>query len=145
MQEIAHSVDDMQTYAARFVDNLAPQTGAATIIALSGDLGAGKTTFTKGIARALGVEAEITSPTFVIEKIYALSGQKWKRLVHIDAYRLNGANELPAIGWDEASRDEGSLIVLEWPERTGGALPEHTVHISFEDIGDEGRILIYDR
>lgn len=133
----------LQDEAARFASSLAPQESGATVIALSGELGAGKTTFAQGMARALGVEEIVTSPTFVIEKIYALSGQKFEHLVHIDAYRLNGTHELEVLGWGELLRDPANMVVLEWPERVAGLIPEDAVRIRF-DIDGDGRIITID-
>src|ERR1039458_8847512 len=93
-------LEAMNAEAARFITVLVPVPNAATIVALSGDLGSGKTTFAEGIARTLGIEESVTSPTFVLEKIYELDGQKWQRLIHIDAYRLKEAHELEALGWN---------------------------------------------
>lgn len=143
MEKIVSTAEAMQQEAASFIAQLTPRRDGATIVALSGDLGAGKTTFTKGIAKALGVETEVTSPTFVIEKIYPLSGQKWERLIHIDMYRLNGAHELPAIGWDEFSKDTSNLIVIEWPEQVEGAMPEGTITIGFKDSENDTRIVTF--
>ena len=140
---MVHNAEEMMREAAEFAQRIPPRTNAATIIALSGDLGAGKTTFTKGIAKALGVANEVTSPTFVIEKIYALTGQKWERLIHIDMYRLNSAEELPAIGWDEFSKDPSNLIVIEWPEQVEGVIPEGAMKIGFRDTGGETREISY--
>ena len=110
------------------------------MVALSGDLGAGKTTFAQGVAQALGVQETVTSPTFVIEKIYKLENAKWQRLIHIDAYRLKGAHELEVLGWKELVADTGNLILIEWPERVAEAIPEGATRISFEINGEE-RIL----
>jgi tRNA threonylcarbamoyladenosine biosynthesis protein TsaE len=123
-----------------FVLSLVPKSDAATLVTLSGELGAGKTTFAQGIARALGVQEMVTSPTFVIEKIYKLEHQKWERLIHIDAYRLKSAHELEGLGWKELLTDSGNLIVLEWPERVAEAMPGDAIRISFEINGEE-RIL----
>lgn len=120
-----------------FVSEISPKKDGATVVTLSGDLGAGKTTFTQGIAAALGVTETVTSPTFVLEKIYALTGQKWERLVHIDAYRLKGAHELGVLGWMELVADPVNFIVLEWPERVEGAIPEDAIKLKFETKGDE--------
>ena len=119
---------------------LQPKADTATVVALSGELGAGKTTFTQKIAKALGVEEAVTSPTFVLEKIYKLEGQKFTHLIHIDAYRLNGAHELEVLGWKELLADSGNLILLEWPEKVVGAIPKDAIRISFEINGEE-RIL----
>lgn len=92
----------------------------ATVVALSGDLGAGKTTLTQQIAGLLGVKEAVISPTFVIMKIYGLSKQKWKHLVHIDAYRLESEKELELLGWHEMINDSSNLILIEWPEKVPG-------------------------
>lgn len=107
-------------------------SGRATVLALAGDLGAGKTALTKVIAHELGVAQDVTSPTFVLEKIYRLPKKApFEHLVHIDAYRLEGVHELESIGWDEALAHHGNLIVIEWPERVAPAIPPtaHTVHL----------------
>lgn len=135
-----------------FVVGLKPQADAATVVTLSGDLGAGKTTFTQGVARALGVTETVTSPTFVLEKIYPIRNTSrsngagklgFKRLVHIDAYRLKGAHELEVLGWNELLADPGNLILLEWPERVEGAIPNDATRITFDIQGDERIISIH--
>lgn len=141
MKEI-HSADEMRAYAADFIVQLEPQV-RATVIALSGELGAGKTTFAQGIAQALCVSETVSSPTFVIEKAYDLANQKWRRFIHIDAYRLKGAEELQVLRWDEITADPQNLIVLEWPERVSGALPRSARRLRFE-IHGEGRIIVDD-
>jgi len=102
----------------------------ATIIGLSGHLGAGKTAFTKCVAKELGIAEDVTSPTFVIMKIYPIDPAKmannlagndaaifpWKRLVHIDAYRLEHGRELEAINFAQYAADPDNLILIEWPE-----------------------------
>ncbi len=140
------STAELQEYAAAFVKQLDTQE-RATLVTLSGELGAGKTTFVQGIARALGVEETVSSPTFVLEKIYALPKRDlvgpflgFKRLVHIDAYRLKGAHELEVLGWQELIADPANLILLEWPERVAEAIPESAIAIAFEIDGEE-RIL----
>jgi tRNA threonylcarbamoyladenosine biosynthesis protein TsaE len=97
----------------------------ATIVGLRGHLGAGKTAFTKCVAKELGISEDVTSPTFVIMKIYDLRVLEvrppdlaipWKRLVHIDAYRLEQGRELEAINFAKYAADPGNLILIEWPE-----------------------------
>lgn len=136
--------DELRALGGTFVRELARAAHGATLVTLSGELGAGKTTFVQGVAHALGVKEVVASPTFVIEKIYPLVGQRWQRLVHIDAYRLNpppgGAQELAVIGWDALLADSGNLIMLEWPERIPDAIPVSTTSLRFEIAGD-GRII----
>lgn len=100
------------------------------VVALIGNLGAGKTTFTQAVAEALGVKENITSPTFVLEKIYLLraeSRSKWKKLIHIDCYRLEKPEELLHLGWAEIASEPENLILVEWadkfPELFESALP----------------------
>ncbi len=134
----------MEVEAARFAQQIAPHQGEsahATVVALQGDLGAGKTTFTQGIARALGVGESVTSPTFVIEKIYELTEQNFTRLIHIDAYRLTDAHELEVLGWHEVVADPLNLIIVEWPEHVAALIPENAIHISFAGTGDSREII----
>lgn len=91
----------------------------AVVVGLSGHLGAGKTAFTKAVAAALGVEETVTSPTFVIMKLYATKNSIFPRLVHIDAYRLEERRELEALRWEELVADRNNLIMIEWPENVG--------------------------
>ena len=76
----------------------------ARVVALMGDLGAGKTTYAKAFANALGVNDHVTSPTFVIEKRYPLHNQNFSQLIHIDAYRLENADELRKLDWERTHR-----------------------------------------
>lgn len=117
-------------------------SGRATVLALRGNLGAGKTALTKALGKALGVKRAITSPTFVIEKIYKLSpSAPFEHLVHIDAYRLEGKRELEAIGWDEALAHHANLIVIEWPEQVPGALPRHAFTLDLAFVDDTTRAI----
>ena len=137
-----NGLDEMNSEAERLIAALAPREDGAAVIALSGDLGAGKTTFAQGIARALGVEGHVTSPTFVLEKIYDLQDQKWRHLIHIDAYRITDAHELEVLGWDEITADPTNLIVVEWPEHVATLVPKHTTHVFFKGMG-ESREVVY--
>ena len=138
--EIA-GITEMIEESARFAGTLSPRSHGATVVALSGDLGAGKTTFAQGIARALGVEEQVTSPTFVIEKIYSLQNQKFARLIHIDAYRLKDSHELEVLGWKEVSADPENLIIIEWPENISGLVPETAHRVSLKGSGDSREII----
>ena len=101
------------------------------------------------VAKAIGVGEVVNSPTFVLEKIYPLplfsqkSGKGFKRLIHIDAYRLEKGSDLAPLGFDELYRDPGNLILLEWPERVASALPNPSVQVSFVAHPDGSRIISY--
>jgi tRNA threonylcarbamoyladenosine biosynthesis protein TsaE len=100
---------------------------AGQVIALRGDLGAGKTTFVQGLARGLGVRERVASPTFVLVNEYAAAGGL--RLVHIDTYRLGPAAadkieaEAAAIGLDDLLADPAAVVAIEWAERVADLLP----------------------
>ncbi len=118
--------------------------GRATLITLMGDLGAGKTTLVQALARELGVEVAIQSPTYVLMKKYELtptSAQPFTTLIHIDAYRLADAEEFAALKPASFLLDEDALICIEWPERIKGALPPADValNLSSENMSDSER------
>lgn len=105
------------------------------VVAFRGDLGAGKTTFSKGIARGLGVEDEVTSPTYTIVSEY--SGRL--RLVHIDAYRLGGELDFQEVGGRELLGEPGSLCLVEWSERIETALGPDAVIVDIAVEADGAR------
>jgi tRNA threonylcarbamoyladenosine biosynthesis protein TsaE len=144
MDRIISTLDELQTEAEALVARLTSKPEGATLITLSGELGAGKTAFTKAIAKALGIEDHITSPTFVLEKIYLLLEKSpFKRLAHIDAYRLKNGEDLAALGFDELMSDAGTLVMLEWPEQVQDALPKADVRIKLEALVDNARKITY--
>lgn len=104
----------------------------ALIVGLSGHLGAGKTAFVKAVAKELGVEETVTSPTFVLMKIYETKNDLFKRLVHIDVYRLERAEELEALTFEAIATDKNNLVMLEWPENVGMNEFKLAAHLKFE-------------
>jgi tRNA threonylcarbamoyladenosine biosynthesis protein TsaE len=118
-------------------------SATAAIVALSGDLGAGKTTFAQGIAGALGIAENVTSPTFVIQKIYPIPQGRFPftHLVHIDAYRLEREAELEKIGWHERATDPHNLIVIEWPERVAALIPLRAWGVELSHEGESSRVI----
>ena len=113
----------------------------AAVLALSGDLGAGKTTFTQTLARLLGISESITSPTFVIMKKYEVEGDpRFRHLVHVDAYRLNSIEELQVLHFETELGEANSLVVVEWAEKVKEILPPETKWFNF-DLGGDGRTL----
>lgn len=128
--------------AKHFLHTLVPHT-QASILALRGDLGAGKTTFVQTIARELGVKETITSPTFVIMKKYELFNQSFKTVIHIDAYRLKDSRELEVLGWNELVANPTNLICIEWPERVEPLIPSNARHIQFIFIDEHTRLVEY--
>jgi tRNA threonylcarbamoyladenosine biosynthesis protein TsaE len=140
MKYVSKSLEETEKIARDFVATLT-SSSAATVVGLYGTLGAGKTAFTQAAARALGVGEEITSPTFVIEKVYELAGKPFARLVHIDAYRLLKPEELLHLGWRELIADPQNLIFIEWPENVAEIMPPHAaVRLKTLDSGEAREI-----
>ena len=137
---ITNSEQETYSLAKKFAKNLK----GGEIIGLIGDLGAGKTVFTKGLANGFGIKKTITSPTFVIMKVYEIKlvNCKIKKLIHIDAYRLKSANDLIAIGADEYFKQEDTVVIIEWPKNIKKCLPLKTIYIKFK-IEKNTRILTF--
>ena len=128
---------------------LAPELKPGDVVCLEGDLGAGKTTFTQGLAAALGVPGRVNSPTFCIVQEHRRTDQATSQLlnfstsqpylVHMDLYRLHGEDDVIAIGWEDYLA-EGAILVVEWPERAGSLIPPEAKHIVFTHLdGEESR------
>lgn len=105
------------------------------VLALSGELGAGKTALVKGIARGLGIAQDVTSPTFTL--IHEYAGGRLP-LFHIDLYRLSSIGQAVAIGIEDYF-DGAGVTVIEWPETIEQLLPEHTTRIRIESLGESTR------
>ena len=113
------------------------------VLALSGNLGAGKTVFVRALAKALGVKENITSPTFVLMKVYDLPDQKIKKLVHADCYRLEGKEDLVDIGLGDYLLSPETIIVIEWADKVLH-LPAGTINIKIDYLEDNKRRLRID-
>lgn len=109
------------------------------VVGLSGDLGSGKTAFTQAVAKQLGIQDIVTSPTFIIEKIYKLNNQQFDHLIHIDAYRLESGAELLHLGWNEIAANPKNIIFVEWPEKVVDILPKGITMIEFKFIDETTR------
>lgn len=125
-----------------FAKNFTKSLKGSEIIGLSGDLGAGKTIFTKGLAKGLGVKQTITSPTFVLMKVYPITkrGSKIKQLVHIDAYRLEPNTDISEIGIEEYLGQKDVVVVIEWPEKII-IKKNNFIYIKINNIKNEKRKL----
>ena len=113
-----------------WAQRLAPHVKAGDLLALSGDLGAGKTEFARALIHALGVAGDVPSPTFTLLQTYDADFP----IAHFDLYRLKNADELDELGWDDALAD--GLVIAEWPERAGGRLPRDYLALHFAMDGD---------
>ncbi len=111
------------------------------VIALQGDLGVGKTTFTQMLAKDLDVEEEVTSPTFAIMKQYDLSHEYFDKLVHIDTYRFESESEVSPLGFVDVFKQPRNIICIEWPEIISSIIPEKSLWIKIENKKEEERVL----
>ena len=163
----SHSIAETEKIAADWLEEAAkkhnkligehPESIEATTVGLSGHLVAGKTAFVKAVAKMLGINETVTSPTFVIMKLYEIplavkaggaseSGVwPWKRLVHIDAYRLGRPEEMEALDFEHLVADPRNLIMLEWPENVQEALAgiENMQTIRFSAGTDDSREICF--
>lgn len=139
-QVISKSKKGLSQIAEDILQEAEKTISGAAILALYGNLGSGKTTFTQELAKVLGITERVISPTFILEKIYKLSGHsRFLHLIHIDAYRLESVDELKTLGWDELIKEKENLIVIEWADKIEEALPENTTRMYFKFIDEEKR------
>lgn len=135
---------------------LAEELRGGEIICLSGDLGAGKTTFTQGLLKGLKVKGPYTSPTFAIVKEYKInlkisclpdrqeiSNLKLSSVYHIDAYRIS-SKDLKALGFADFAGQENCLVIIEWPEKVKSLIPTDAVWINFKWVNEKEREITFD-
>ncbi len=134
MEFVSDSVEQTEALGAR----LAGALGPGAVVAFTGDLGAGKTAFIRGLARGLGVPGRVTSPTFTIVDEH--EGGRLP-LFHFDLYRLGGADELYDIGWEDYLA-RGGVCAVEWSERMEDALEPGAVRVDIRRGGGDGQRLI---
>src|SRR3989338_8811015 len=135
---------DLERVTGDILSELAKEqrTSSAVVLGLHGDLGAGKTTFVQMLADQLGVQESVTSQTFVIMKKYQTKDQRFSTLVHIDAYRLESAEELEVLDFSSELSDEKNIICIEWAEKVTDLLPPLTKNYRFVIDADNRRTLI---
>jgi len=129
----------------KFAKEVLNSLNGKNVILLFGELGSGKTTFTQGIAEALGIKERITSPTFVLSRIYKIKLDKlgeFDQLTHFDLYRIKTAEEILDLGLKEYLEDTKTLIVIEWPELVDDMIaPEKKLSLKFSYGEDDMRFV----
>jgi len=110
------------------------------ILCLTGDLGSGKTTFSQGLLKGLGVEETVNSPTFVVMKNYSVGN---KNIYHIDTYRMESENDIIDLGWEEIISNEKNIVIIEWPEKIKKIIPKKAIRIDFKWLGENEREIIF--
>lgn len=121
----------------KFGFKLAKKLKAGDILALIGDLGAGKTTFVQGLAKGLGVKNKITSPSFVRLKIYPVNKKNIRRLCHFDFYRLESLSFLESKEVKEYLKNKDGVLAIEWADKIKPLLPKKTIILNFQ-FGENG-------
>lgn len=134
----SHSVAETESAAA----GLAREFRGGEVVALHGELGAGKTQFTRGIVKGLGGDApSVSSPTFVLLNVYDTGRLK---VFHLDAYRVRGADDFETIGFTELLEQNG-VVVIEWPSRVAALLPPRRTDVRITPISTRSRRIEIDR
>jgi tRNA threonylcarbamoyladenosine biosynthesis protein TsaE len=131
--------EDVETLAHKVVHILSGvESSKAKVLLLDGDLGAGKTTFTKELASVIGIQkGKVNSPTFTLKKEYTAEHPVFRKLVHIDAYRFNTPNEAKVLRLEDDLEESDSIIAIEWPSKMKYLKAD--VHLLFTIIDDETR------
>jgi len=129
-------ITDSPERTKEFSKNFAQGLKSPAILVLYGNLGSGKTTFIQGLAVGLGIKKRILSPTFVFIRRYDLSSGL--KFYHVDLYRLDSERDVEAIGLKEIL-EEKAIIAIEWPEKVEKLLPEDSIKIKLETIGESKR------
>lgn len=123
--------------------NLAQQLKPGSILALYGELGSGKTTFTQGLACALNITKPIKSPTFTLMRQYPLLENKGM-FYHLDLYRIQSAEDIKSLDFQELITEKTNIIAIEWPEKIESLLSPHAIKICFQTISTTTRQIILD-
>ena len=131
MEFVAENLEDTRAFAEKFAKMLRP----GDVVLLTGDLGAGKTTFVKAVAKTLGFDGLVTSPTFTLLNEY--SGRV--PIYHFDMYRLKSTSEAIESGLDEILRQSDGVCFVEWPQKVAGILPEKNIMLDSAILGDNKR------
>lgn len=125
-----------QAETEKIAKQLAKTLKGSELLAFSGNLGAGKTFFIKALGKALGIKENISSPTFVLMKVYDLKGSR--KFVHVDCYRLNGQEDLFDIGLEDYLVHDNIIVAIEWADKIRN-LPERAIKINMELLADNKR------
>jgi len=141
MENIINTAQEMQKMGNDLAERILKEDkNKALIIGLEGELGSGKTTFIQGLAKGLGIEELITSPTFVIMKKYDFSKGK---LYHIDCYRID-LKDLIELDFKEIINNPKNIVVIEWAEKVKDILPKNTIWMKFEYLDKDKRKVTYE-
>jgi tRNA threonylcarbamoyladenosine biosynthesis protein TsaE len=154
------SLEELDIFVEKeFLPFVEPSDADATVYALSGDLGSGKTAFVKSVCKHYGIKDQVASPTFIIAKFYPLPGSEkveeifespqeeranphFHELVHIDAYRMEDPKEAEVLRLSDLLNDPKKIIFIEWPDQLGDELPKGARRIEFKFVDETTREII---
>ena len=133
-KQVSLSTAQTKQIASKLAKDILKQLPAkqAQIFALQGDLGSGKTTFTQGLAKGLGIKEKITSPTFIVMRKYAIKHKHFKNFYHFDCYRLEKPEEILELGFEEIINNPQNIVAIEWPKKIKSHLPENIIMVKFK-------------
>ena len=131
-----------QSFAREILAHKTQKT--AVVLALKGDLGAGKTTFLQGLAKGLGIREVVNSPTFVIMKKFKIPSSNFKFFYHFYLYRLNSPDEVLQLDFQEIIFNPQNIVAIEWPEKLGNLLPKNSMLINFSHLSEDTREIVLD-
>jgi tRNA threonylcarbamoyladenosine biosynthesis protein TsaE len=139
---ISRSAQDTKDFAEKIASNLKGKE----VVLLYGDLGSGKTTFTQGLAKALGITKKIISPTFIIMRTYELPEQigDAKYFYHVDLYRTQSEHDIEGLGLKELLGKNENIVVIEWPEKISTPI-ENSIKLYFKYLGEEERQIVLEQ
>ncbi len=129
-------ISNSKEETAIFAENFSKTLKCGNFLAFYGDLGSGKTTFIQGLAKGLGIQRRIISPTFIIVRHYKLNEGNF---YHVDLYRTESKHDLLSVGLDEIIQDPNNIVALEWAEKMGEMLPKERIDIHMEYLGENKR------
>ncbi len=138
MKTITRSPEETEKLGKKFANDLHPKD----VVFLIGNLGSGKTTFTKGIARGLGITSRIISPTFTVVRTHLTNSRQIETLYHLDLYRLQSKEEALGVDIKDYLEDEKGVVVIEWPEISQNIVKGTVWKVFFEDLNDTRSIEI---
>lgn len=138
MEIITKNAEETKELARKIADRIISRN-YPIIVALTGDLGTGKTTFTQGLASGLGIQNKIISPTFILMRSYKILNGTKKNFYHLDLYRLedNIEKEIENLGVGDVWKDPKNIIAIEWAEKAKKMIPDNAIWIKFENLEDD--------
>jgi tRNA threonylcarbamoyladenosine biosynthesis protein TsaE len=138
---LSKSASETREIGKSFAEKLVKEKGLkeALVLALEGELGGGKTTFVQGLAKGLGIREKILSPTFVLMRSFRVRNDSFKKLFHVDCYRIKNPEDMVRLGFDKIVSNRENFVVVEWAKRIKSILPKSKIKINFKFIDENKR------